>query len=368
MGVYMKKCILYLIILFMGVFSLPSFVVNAGDIDSSENEDSIVASGNAGSSLTWTLNDKGEFVVSGEGRMYDESYKSNYSWTDYLDDIISVEFEEGVTSVGRNAFSGAKNLAKVIYPKTMTTIYGSTNNAPFADCQSLTTVVFKSGLKYIPGYSCYNMSALKNVIIEDDDSGEQTNTITEIGSYAFGECSSLEKYPIPDTVKTIKERAFINCSGVQNFNLPDSVTVIERYAFEGNTLLTSVKLPSNLSSLGDCAFLNCTSLEEVEYPSTIKNTGSYNYPVFLGCTSLKKIMFGAGIEKIPYYACYKCEALEKVEYESNSDGENTVTEIGSYAFGECKTLDDYPVPDTVTRIKGKSIYKLLWCTKFQPSR
>lgn len=65
--------------------------------------------GENGENLTWTLYDDGELVISGEGGMdwYDvENGKCKLPpWFDYYDDIDVITVEEGVTSIGRHAFS-----------------------------------------------------------------------------------------------------------------------------------------------------------------------------------------------------------------------------------------------------------------------
>lgn len=65
--------------------------------------------GEEGENLTWTLYDDGELVISGEGKMdwYDveNAGKKLPPWFGYYDDIDVITVEEGVTSIGRHAFS-----------------------------------------------------------------------------------------------------------------------------------------------------------------------------------------------------------------------------------------------------------------------
>ena len=78
-----------------------------------ENTRTVVDSGFCGAdgeNLTWTLYDDGELVISGEGEMdwyyvgTDETSKLA-PWSDHYDKIDVITVEEGVTSIGHQAFS-----------------------------------------------------------------------------------------------------------------------------------------------------------------------------------------------------------------------------------------------------------------------
>ena len=69
--------------------------------------------GAQGENLTWTLYDDGELVISGEGEM--DWYFVDYEWGkleilppwyEYLSVIDVITVEEGVISIGNDAFSG----------------------------------------------------------------------------------------------------------------------------------------------------------------------------------------------------------------------------------------------------------------------
>ena len=156
-------------------------------------------------------------------------------------------------------------------------------------CNNLKRVIFGAGIEKIPSYVCNKCEGLETVEYQKDENNE--TSVKEIGSYAFGNCTSLDSYPVPETVEIIRNRAFSNCSNVLEFKLPVSVTLIEGYAFEGNTSIMVAKLPEQLTELGECVFYNCTALEELVYPSTIKKVGSSSQN-FKNCANLKKIVFG----------------------------------------------------------------------------
>ena len=84
-----------------------------------------------------------------------------------------------------------------------------------------------------------------------------TYSVTEIGSYAFWDCSGLTSITIPNSVTTIGFSAFQGCSGLTSVTIPNSVTEIGAYAFFGCKGLTSVTIPNSVTTIGDAAFYSC---------------------------------------------------------------------------------------------------------------
>ena len=101
----MKKLIAVIMCIAMILTAIPMTVFAADDR-------AVVKTGfcgEDGENLTWTLYADGELVISGEGKMdwYDveSAGKRLPPWFDYYDDIDVITVEEGVTSIGRHAFS-----------------------------------------------------------------------------------------------------------------------------------------------------------------------------------------------------------------------------------------------------------------------
>ncbi len=92
--------------------------------------------GAQGENLSWILYDDGELVISGEGRMASYTIGDNTrlpGWYEHYDIIDVITLEEGVTSIGNNAFfSGSKDLGyepvsyyRINLPKSLESVYGS---------------------------------------------------------------------------------------------------------------------------------------------------------------------------------------------------------------------------------------------------
>ena len=346
-----------------------------------------IAEGTCGSELTWKLSG-GVLTISGTGNMTNWTSYSSAPWDSYKESITSVMIDSGVTSVGNyafyncsaletvslpegltsigsNTFRGCSNLATVKLPESLQTI-GSyafrdctslgevripaavtsvSSSEPFEGCTSLTKVTFGSGMTKVPGNICREMKALTTVAYED------AGSITDIGSYAFYNCTALKTAPIPETVTNVENYAFYNCSALEMVSLPEGLTSIGSNTFRGCSNLATVKLPESLQTIGSYAFRDCTSLDEVRIPSGVTSV-SGSAP-FDGCTSLTKVTFGKGITKVPGNICREMKALTMVEYEEADE----ITSIGSYAFYNCSALTKVTIPDTVTTVESYAFNK-----------
>ena len=65
---------------------------------------------------------------------------------------------------------------------------------------------------------------MEHVVISD--------SVTEIGDWAFCGCASLESITIPDSVTKIGDGAFCGCKSLKSVIIPDSVTKIGYRAFD----------------------------------------------------------------------------------------------------------------------------------------
>ena len=82
----------------------------------------IVASGTCGekgNNLTWILDDEGVLTISGTGAM--ANWENDSPWHENQD-IKSVMIEDGVTSIGVNAFYGCSGLTSIKIPDSVTSI------------------------------------------------------------------------------------------------------------------------------------------------------------------------------------------------------------------------------------------------------
>lgn len=95
-------------------------------------------SGTCGDNLTWTLDNNGTLTISGTGDMEDYSYSYDVPWYSPRLLIESVVIENGVTSIGSNAFYYCSSLTSVTIPDSVTSI----GEYAFHNCINLKNVYY----------------------------------------------------------------------------------------------------------------------------------------------------------------------------------------------------------------------------------
>ena len=263
--------------------------------------------------------------------------------------LASVEIPNSVTSIGEYTFSSCTGLTSVEIPNSVTTI----GNSAFRNCTGLTSIAIPSSVMTIGDGAFYGCTGLTSL--------EIPNSVTDIGSNAFRNCSSLNVITISKGVTSIGSSAFFGCTGLASVEIPNSVTTIGDGAFSGCTGLTSVEIPSSVTNIGSKAFYNCTGLTSVTINSDALVSKDYTsnstlggiFGVNQGLTSSVKLIIGNGVTSIGKYAFYRWYGLTSVEMS------NSVTSIGEYTFSSCTGLTSVEIPNSVTSI-GNSAFE--YCT------
>ena len=123
------------------------------------------------------------------------------------------------------------------------------------------------GRAYVNGYTG---SPVEVVIPATVEYGGESYSVTEISSYAFAECASLESVTLPQGMTDIYESAFQDCTALKNVSLPEGLEYISDQVFYGCTSLESLVLPEGLQKTCWLAFANCASLKIISFPSTFQ--------------------------------------------------------------------------------------------------
>lgn len=243
-------------------------------------------SGTCGAHLSWTLDD-GVLTISGTGEMYYFTGVEAIApwWKSTLSSVFnksvtvkSVIVEDGVSSIGGNAFIGCPDVMNITLPESIVTIEGGA----FFNCSSLRSIFIPKSTTKIydsagrSGYSWgtfANCDSLTEIKVDDDnpyyksiDGVLFTKDGTELIAYPAGKQS--EKYTIPSSVITIETCAFESCNNLRDVIIPYSVTSIGMEAFVRCTSLSSITMPHSITSVGWYAFEDCTSLKDVYYLGT----------------------------------------------------------------------------------------------------
>ena len=273
--------------------------------------------GICGDNLIWTRG-AGELRISGTGDMYDyeqigeEQYEktSTTPWHGIAGGrfVCTVIIEEGVTSIGDNAFYNLENFGEVQIADSVTKI----GAAAFQDCKLLEEVTLPDSVTEVGAGAfkgCYklrevtlseNITTIPDYMFYFCDLEEITLPpgVTKIGSNAFNGCS-LKEVTLPDNVTKIGERAFAKCE-MATVEIPKGVTEIGAYAFNSCTNLVAITIPETVTQIGEGAFSNCTSLVTFTLPASVTEISSGLLKL---CTGLETIYFEG--DHSPWYWQYR---------------------------------------------------------------
>ena len=123
--------------------------------------------------------------------------------------------------------------------------------------------------------------------------------VTEIGTSAFANQTSIQTVKFPANLKQIGVKAFENCTGLLEVTLPDTITGAGQYCFSGYTALKKAVLNKGRINIVYGMFANCTSLTEVVIPDTVENVAKY---AFINCRSLTHLNLPASLKLIDMHA------------------------------------------------------------------
>lgn len=144
--------------------------------------------------------------------------------------ITSLDLPDSLSSMGQYAFAYCKNLGGNV---NISENLNKLENDVFNFCSNLTDVIFKNN---------HNKST------------------TEIGDYAFRNCSNLKNITLPDKLSIIGIGTFYNCNALKTLYLPNSLNIINTGAFNNCSNLNITHWSNNLQTIEPNAFLNCKSL------------------------------------------------------------------------------------------------------------
>ena len=195
---------------------------------------------------------------------------------------------DGVTGIGKLAFSGCGNLTGLTIPDSVTSI----GESAFQGCTGITTLMIPGSVTSIGEGAFSDCSSLTSLTIPD--------SVTSIGEWAFSHCSSLTSLTIPDSVTSIGKRVLSDCSSLTSLHIGNGVTDIPDWEFTDLSSLTNVYIGNSVTSIGGWAFSGCGNLTSIHLGDSVVDIGY----AFNGCKNLTSITLSKNAvlneRKLPY--------------------------------------------------------------------
>ncbi len=385
------------------------YLSSAAVVCSNGDPKKVVEYGISEQGLTYILTFGGTLVISGNGVIEPSEFS-------YMNSINHLVIEDGVTSIGEEAFLGCSNIKTVTIPESVASI----GNGAFSDCPCIEFITVDENNEY---YS----SDYAGVLFDKNK--------TEL--ILFPAFSALTSYVIPDGVVSIASGAFTNCINITTLTVPSAVTSVGNGAFKGclslldvyyaesvndwnnikvgtendpllnanvhfekierlilqtglcgenvsftlygdgelvisgtgnmtnytsasavpwysnRSMIEKAVIGDGITSIGNLAFYYCTSLASVNIPDGVKTIGNSAFEV---CSKLTSIKIPDEVTSIGNYAFCACEGLVSVTIPEN------VTSIGKGAFENCSQITSIVVPDGVKTLGDRAFYQ---CVKLR---
>ncbi|MDE7385225.1 MAG: leucine-rich repeat domain-containing protein [Anaeroplasmataceae bacterium] len=290
--------------------------------------------------------------------------------------VTEIIVEEGIETIGRNAFVNCTNLEKITLPfigselNSLTNAYfgyifgasSANNNSGYVPA-GLKEVVIIGG-KAIGSQAFYGCSSIESIIVKKD--------VVQIGNNAFYNCNSLVNIELPISVTDVNSRAFYRCYTIKKMIVPhaclpyipsnlEELKLLDGERLEESTLpsVQNLYLPKTLTYVGSNS---STTIKNIYFEGTIEDWCKIKFEDSLFTYSseefksfyIKKdsewervetLTIPEGIEEIGNYQFYGFDSVTRVEmYEG-------ILRIGNQAFAYCKGLENIILPDSLIEIK-----------------
>lgn len=236
-------------------------------------------SGSCGKNATWSYNAATKTLsISGSGDMTDyhcDPVMGEYNrppWDTYREEIEHVIINEGITSIGQQAFGSTwvegnyLNLCSVSIAPTVTKIGAEA----FAWAQKLESIELPNVTSI--GYAAFNGTGIRSIYIPP--TMEEGEGDVDSGLGWFINCTNLQSITVDPGNQTYRSVDGVLFSGDillrypagkagSSYTVPNGTARIALSAFEGSENITSVSVPASVSRIDAFAFNGCTKLKNI---------------------------------------------------------------------------------------------------------
>ena len=342
----------------------------------------VIASGTCGDGLTWELDSEYTLTVSGTCAIPDYASVSDAPWEAHIASVKQIIINDGITSIGSNAFAVMFGLEEVTVPGTVETI----GEGAFASCFGLREITLPASLKTVEDKAfsaCSNLDTVNYFGSEDEwyqISIGSSNSDLEHADIYYDYCpanvSKVHNYSSYVTPATCTEM------GYTTYVCDCSKSYVDDYVYPDHTLTYEIiKKPTYLEKGEGIAYCHCgfsytytipvlvviatgTHGDNVTWVLDEENTlhiygegymkecfGFQGYSWSAYNTKIKKLIVYEGIKNIPTVAFggERVYALEEIVLP------RSLRELGYECFSYTK-IESIVIPDNVTVIHDRAFY------------
>ena len=289
-------------------------------------------------------------------------YKSCFS---LCSSLVTVEFCEGLYSIGDKIFESCSSLTDLVFPSSLEVIgedliVGTkVANISFALHESnlcnISNNAFRNGIyltdfEFIAPLETIGTNAFYNTKLSIV---KLPSTVKEIGSQAFGECKELTTFELIDpntsVLSILGEYIFKNCQKLSTINITNDHFITKNgalmdssfnklYAFPPASSIEVLNIPSTIKEISPYAFSPSKNLKLISIPSD-SVLEIINIGVFEGCTKLRFINIPQSVKTFGSDCFKDCSSLScgLVLYNKSSEFKEKLMSVGmpKRCFEDC---------------------------------
>lgn len=201
--------------------------------------------------------------------------------------LINIRLPQNLSSIENSTFDGCSSLANIELPDHIETI----GERAFFGCKKLSSIVLPGELVNISVEAFYGCTELTSVTVP--------GKLTTIGVGAFEACQNLRNVHISDLAAwTASDLGYafssshgneiwlyVNGELVTDLTIPDGVTQIGNWAFANCSQLHSVTVPASVIDIGENAFLAHTGSTGIDQIFFVGGAPDFAADTFNGVTA-----------------------------------------------------------------------------------
>ena len=254
-----------------------------------------------------------------------------------------------------NAFGGCISLKQLSLPVNCTFDANPFINCPIENID----IDSRQGYLFTNGFLLHHVELCKCELIGyfgKEKHVKVPEMVTEIGSHAFFNNSTIETIVLPAKLKCIGLKAFYGCIGLKSIAIPSEVSMIGHSGFGLCENLLQITIEGPIKTLEWGTFYSCKSLERVVLPRSLKYIEDC---AFFNCYNLKTITLPPYLERIDDNP-FAGSGLETID----SQGSNFKVIEGVFLVDCCTdtllayigNADDVVVPQEIMQIGASAFF------------